>query len=86
MTKTLPVSMHPNRISNSGTLSNNYVLLLSVHVYSEENGVKNEAIVFSDRFEAPREIVKKQKGWCTAQCKVLLFCVKPSGKSHAILN
>ena len=72
MTKTLPVSMHPNRISNSGTLSNNYVLLLSVHVYSEENGVKNEAIIFSDRFEAPREIVKKQ--WAGALLSVKCCC------------
>jgi len=35
-------------------------------------------IIFSERFESPRVTSKLEKamGWCTAQCKMLLFCAK----------
>ena len=34
--------------------------------------------MFSERFELPRKtsILQKAIGWCTAQWKMLLFCVK----------
>ena len=69
--------------SNSAILSNNYVSLLSdrfsSHAYKHENGVTNEAIVIEWAAAGAWWRLgdcEKAMGWCTARCKMLLFCAK----------
>jgi len=42
---------------------------------SEENGVASEAIVLQWPLQTALPELKAM-GWCTDQCKMLLFCVK----------
>ena len=82
-------SPHTNYISNSAISHENRCYVICVYAYMwRKNGIAKEAIVFSERFEPPRETStwKKAMGWCTAQWKMLLFCPKPSWKSHTNLN
>jgi len=75
--------MHIDHISNSVIMSNDYVSLLSTFLHShtsEENGVANEAIVHAWVTGLKRLVrhwsCEKVMDWCTAQCKMLLFCAK----------
>ena len=92
-TLSLHVSVNTNHVSNSTILSNNYVLLLSDLCACVE--VKKMALImkpYSSSVIGSNCLVRLQRclkvmGWCTAQCKMLLFCVKNTlCKSNTTLN
>ena len=75
-------SPHTNSISNSATLRNNYISLLSdscacVHVKKKwrRKGSHSSSVSGSSRL-AWLQPWTKAMGWCTAQWKMLLFCAK----------
>ena len=75
-------SPHTKSISNSVILHNNYISLLSdlcacVHVKKKwrRKGSHSSSVSGSNRL-AWLQTWKKAMGWCTAQWKMLLFCVK----------
>ena len=85
-------SPHTNSISNSATLRNNYISLLSdlcacVHMKKKwrRKGSHSSSVSGSNRL-VWLQPWKKAMGWCTTQWKMLLFCAKSSWKSHANLN
>ena len=75
--------MHTNLISNPAILSNNYILLLSdlcacMHT-SKENGIQMKpysSLVTNLKCLVRLQSCEKAMGMCTAQCKMLLCCVK----------
>jgi len=75
-------SLHTNCISNSAILHNNYISLLSdlyacVHVKKKwhRKGSHSSSVSGSNCL-VWLQTWKKAMGWCTAQWKMLLFCVK----------
>ena len=75
-------TLHTNSISNSAILHNNYISLLSdlcacVHVKKKwrRKGSHSSSVSGSNRLMW-LQTWKKAMGWCTAQWKMLLFCVK----------
>ena len=86
------LSSHTNSISNSATLHNNDISLLSdlcacVHVKKKwhRKGSHSSSVSGSNHL-VWLQTWKKEMGWCTAQWKMLLFVKKPSWKSHTNLN
>ena len=75
-------SLHTNCLSNSAILHNKYISLLSdlcACVQMKKNGVAKEAIHLQRAVQTASwdfKPGKKVMGWCTAQWKILLFCVK----------
>ena len=77
---------HYQQYSNSAILRNNYVSLLSdlcacVHVKKKwrRKGSHSFSVSGSNRL-VWLQTWKKAMGWCTAQWKMLLFCVKTNAK------
>ena len=75
--------MHTNCISKSAMLHNNYILLLSdlcacVHVKKKwhHKGSHSSSVSGSNTTYVTLQACKKAMSWCTAQWKMLLFCVK----------
>jgi len=75
-------SLHTNCISNSAILHNNYILLLSdlcacIHLKKKWHckGSHNSSVSGSNHL-VRLQTCKKAMGWCTAQWRMLLLCVK----------
>ena len=73
--KQLPVSRHMDCISNPTNLSKDFSLLLSTLCACWCHNWSHSCWVTSLKHTRLRNC-EKAMGWCTAQCKMLLFCVK----------